>query len=315
MDRTRIAELLKGLRGAALPSREDSLEVVRCAKRIIEQEPSVLHIDGPLNVVGDLHGQYYDFLHLLEIVDQSSGMLFLGDYVDRGYNSVELILHILLMKIDACAFPDKTEVCRAASESRVSIFLLRGNHENRAQTSAYGFMAECVAKYDIYFYWKVCELFECLPVAAVVDGQYFCVHGGISPGLSVEALQNTDRMAEYSEMGSVLWGDPSDDIDAFSRSQRGAGYLYGASAVDSFLRSVSCEYLVRSHQLVFDGVREQFGGTCITIWSAPNYCYKCRNMAAVMVIPSGTARHSFVFFAVVEEQYKAEDLRMGYFSG
>lgn len=309
MDRKRVADLLKKLENSVLPSREDSLEIVGCAKKIIEREPNVLYINDAMNVVGDLHGQYYDFLHLLEIVDPNHGMLFLGDYVDRGYNSVELILYILLMKINA-------DMDENSNNRGRSVFLLRGNHENRAQTSAYGFMSECIAKYDIYLYWKVCELFEYLPVAAIVNNKYFCVHGGISPGLSIAALQNADRVAEYSEIGYVLWGDPSDDIDTFSRSQRGAGYLYGASAVDQFLKSIACEYLLRSHQLVFDGVKEHFGGSCITVWSAPNYCYKCKNMAAVMVIPDEKARakHSFIYFAAVEEQYRAEDLKMSYFN-
>lgn len=278
--------ILENLQKSILPGREEALEVLQRIKTVLQEEPNIIALEGPVNIIGDLHGQFYDFLHILEITDATHSFLFLGDYVDRGYNSVELFFFVLLLKL----------------QRPKHVVLLRGNHENRAQTAAYGFMTECTAKYDEYVYWKVCEVFTLLPLAAVVDRTYFCVHGGIAPGLTAEALSGADRVAEHPVLGSVMWGDPSEDVQEFVPSPRGAGFLFGAAAVSAFLESVGCRVLVRSHQLVFDGVKEHFGGSCITVWSAPNYCYKCKNLAAVLIVKDGV--HEYLYFGPVKEQFR-----------
>lgn len=128
------------------------------------------------------------------------------------------------------------------------------------------------------------------------------MHGGISPELTLEWLQLQDRTQEYSDFSRILWGDPVDSTENFATSQRGAGFLYGKVAVELFLKKVNCQFLVRSHQLVLRGFEEKFDGKCITIWSAPNYCYKCKNAAAFMSIRS--EGHEFVIFDAVAEQYR-----------
>lgn len=285
-----LAKILRDLESLTLPPREVLLDIISQAKTVLQEEPNVIRLQGNTNVVGDVHGHFFDFLNMMSLADQSFNILFLGDYVDRGYNSVELFIHLMVMKV----------------ASRDKVFLLRGNHENRAQTAAYGFRSECVLKYDHVVYWKICEVFELLPVAAIVNGEYFCVHGGISPDLSCEWLESLDRVEEYAEISCILWGDPCDDIDYFKPSQRGAGFLYGRLAVGEFLRRVGCSYLVRSHQLVFNGAEKHFDGKCITIWSSPNYCYKCRNRASFMVIEDGT--HDFVYFDAVKEQFRTQSV-------
>lgn len=284
---TEIKDLLQILKDAVLPKYDEVIQIIQQAQDLLQHEPNVIYTNGPTSIVGDLHGQYYDFLYMLEISNQEHAMVFLGDYVDRGHNSVELILHVLLLKLIR---KDK-------------VVILRGNHENRAQTSAYGFMEECVSKYDIYVYWKLCDLFTFMPLAAVVNSHYMCIHGGIVPDLTLEKLQHLDRVSEYPELGSILWSDPSDDIDGFGNSQRGAGYLFGAVALREFLRKVKCTTLVRSHQLVMDGVKEHFCGMCITVWSAPNYCYKCKNIASIMEI-NAVNDYKLIFYEAVDEQYK-----------
>lgn len=295
MDAEALKKILEGLESLVLPPRNAVLDIVSQAKAIFQEEPNVIYLQGNTNVVGDIHGHFFDFLGMMGMVDQSFNILFLGDYVDRGYNSVELFMHLMIMKITR----------------RDKVFLLRGNHENRAQTAAYGFMSECVLKYDHLIYWKICEVFELLPVAAIVDRKYFCVHGGISPDLSCEWLEALDRVEEYAEISCILWGDPCDDIDYFKPSQRGAGFLYGELAVEEFLGRVGCSHLVRSHQLVFSGAEKHFGGRCITIWSSPNYCYKCKNRASFMVIEDGA--HDFVYFDAVREQFRASNMLSSHF--
>jgi diadenosine tetraphosphatase ApaH/serine/threonine PP2A family protein phosphatase len=293
MNRESLNEILENLRNLILPSRETLIDVVNQVKDVLKMEENVLYFDGNTAVVGDLHGQFFDFLNMLNMIEKDTNVVFLGDYVDRGLNSVELIIYLLIIKII----------------NKDKIVLLRGNHENRSQTMVYGFEEECVMKYDHYIYWKICEVFELFPVVAIVNQKYFCVHGGISPNLTLEWINEQDRAQEYSDLSSVLWGDPSNDLELFEISQRGAGYIYGNRAVNEFLDRTKCEYLVRSHQLVMSGYEEKFEGKCITIWSAPNYCYKCKNIASFMMILD--QKHDFIMFKALENQYKIKLIFLG----
>lgn len=281
-----LRSILKDLESLRRPNRDTVVDIIDCSKRLFQKENNILYVSGKYAVVGDLHGQFFDFLKMLDLIGEEEKIIFLGDYVDRGYNSVELMIYLLILKI--------------LNADR--IIMLRGNHENRSQTAVYGFEEECLLKYDRYVYWKFCELFEYLPVVTIVNQRYFCVHGGISPDLTLNWLKSQDRVQEYSEISTILWGDPVDNIEMFEESQRGAGFLYGRKAVMNFLESVGCEYLVRSHQLVSDGFEEKFDGRCITVWSAPNYCYRCRNVASFMTIDE--LEHRYVLFEAADEQYK-----------
>ncbi|KAI5175269.1 serine/threonine-protein phosphatase 4 catalytic subunit [Pancytospora epiphaga] len=290
--------VLENLKNSILPQRETVLLLLENIRSLLYIEPNVLEVDAPINIVGDLHGQFYDFLHMMEIANATHRFLFLGDYVDRGYNSVELLLYILVLK----------------QLSPLSIFMLRGNHENRAQTAVYGFKEECIRKYDEVVYWAMCNIFELLPIAAIAGDRFFCVHGGITPGLTLEILQSADRIDEFPEIGDIMWADPTEETPDFVQSQRGAGVLFGRRALKAFLAQLNDSRarldggkgnivaVVRSHQLVFEGIREQFGKACITVWSAPNYCYKSGNMAAVMLVESN--HHEYIFYGAVKEQYK-----------
>lgn len=286
MEFDQLENLLVELKDLKLPSREVLINIISTVKMIFQQEVNVLELKGNFNVFGDIHGQFFDFLNILENANPNYKMLFLGDYVDRGYNSVELIIYLMVLKI----------------LKKNSVFLLRGNHENRAQTAAYGFKEECIYKYDIYIYWKICEVFEFFPVAARINETYFCLHGGISPNLSANWINGLDRVQEYNEISCILWGDPSEEIDDFNESQRGAGFIFGKNAIIEFLRKVNCKYLIRSHQLVFNGIEELFSKRCITVWSAPNYCYKCKNIAAIIIIEE--TNHSYRYFQAASEQYR-----------
>lgn len=138
------------------------------AKEIFLEESNVQPVRSPVTVCGDVHGQFYDVLELFRTggdIDHTC-YIFIGDFVDRGYHSVETFEYLLCLKVK---YPDR-------------ITLLRGNHESRQITTVYGFYDEINRKYGNPNPWKYCtEVFDYLPIGAVIDGKVFCVHGGLSP--------------------------------------------------------------------------------------------------------------------------------------
>ena len=176
-----------------------------CAE-LLKNEPNLLHAADPITIVGDIHGQYYDFLKVLEIGGSpaKNRYLFLGDYVDMGVFSIEVLLLVLAMKIN---YPE-------------NVLLLRGNHECRQMTSYFNFRSECLSKYNQMLYDRVMDTFDKLPVACLLNGKFFCVHGGISPDLvSLQELSKLNRFTEIPKKGmfcDMMWADPVDNNDGHS---------------------------------------------------------------------------------------------------
>lgn len=152
------------------------MELVAQATSILKDEPNMVKITDPVIVVGDLHGQFYDLLSLLKFGGHpsTSRYLFLGDYVDRGAFSVEIIILLYAMKV---AYPS-------------NVWLLRGNHECRHLTSYFNFKTECEIKYDLEIYNSIMNSFDCLPLASLINDKFLCVHGGISPSLELVSIFN-----------------------------------------------------------------------------------------------------------------------------
>lgn len=212
-----------------------------------------------------------------------------GDFVDRGFYSVETFLLLLLLKV---RYPDR-------------ITLIRGNHESRQITQVYGFYDECMRKYGNGNVWRYCcEVFDYLALAAVVDGRILAVHGGLSPGISsVDQIRNIDRKQEVPHDGAMcdlLWSDP-DDINGWGLSPRGAGYLFGKDITQQFTYNNDLDLIARAHQLVLEGYRIMFDDSIVTVWSAPNYCYRCGNVASVMKVDEAGNRSFRVFEAAAQE--------------
>lgn len=257
-----------------LPTVELLHEILNTISRIIVEEDNLLRINSPINIVGDLHGQYFDFLKMVDLCGKPSILnkyLFLGDYVDRGFNSVELFLSVIILKI----------------LNQNEVFLLRGNHESKSMTTNYTFRDECRQKYDENIYLRFCEIFTFLPVCAIVDDKIFCIHGGITPNFSIAETNNIDRFEELPGFYDVYWSDPDEGVDKFEHSSRGAGFLFGKIATDKFLNENNFSCIVRSHQLVESGFDSKFEGKVLTVWSAPNYVYTYGNAASVLYVEKG----------------------------
>eukprot|EP00730_Choanoeca_flexa_P013890 TRINITY_DN5839_c0_g1_i2.p1 TRINITY_DN5839_c0_g1~~TRINITY_DN5839_c0_g1_i2.p1 ORF type:complete len:307 (+),score=44.67 TRINITY_DN5839_c0_g1_i2:62-982(+) len=267
---------------------------------ILIEEGTVQTVSSPVTVCGDIHGQFYDLEELFRNGGQvpDTSYIFMGDFVDRGHYSLETFTRLLTLK---AKYPNR-------------IVLLRGNHETRQITQAYGFYDECLQKYGNANAWKYCtEVFDLLSVAALIDGQVLCVHGGLSPDVpTIDQIRTIERCQEIPHEGAfcdLVWSDP-EEIDTWAISPRGAGYLFGAKVVNKFNDINSLSLICRAHQLVQEGLQYHFDKeSLVTVWSAPNYCYRCGNVASILEFDEAMNKNAKFFEAVPEEKRDAPAAR------
>ncbi|KAK1759417.1 calcineurin-like phosphoesterase [Echria macrotheca] len=338
-------------------------ELCHKARELLIEEGNVVTVNAPVTICGDIHGQFHDLMELFRVGGDvpDTNYLFMGDFVDRGFYSLESFLLLLCLKV---RYPDR-------------MTLIRGNHESRQITTVYGFYDECLRKYGSANVWRYCcDVFDYLALGAIVlgasntlspnpdtsseaptidedsdveiqvcnaDGQIMtqfsrqarsrvhgrspsgaattngvapgagaptntgppgsgasgssggsignpagavlCVHGGLSPLIDVvDKIRLLDRKQEVPHEGAMcdlLWSDP-DEIDGWGLSPRGAGFLFGADIVKVFNHKNDLSLIARAHQLVMEGFKEMFDANIVTVWSAPNYCYRCGNVAALL---------------------------------
>ena len=279
----------------------DMICVLRMVQEILFEEGTILNLPKPITICGDIHGQFYDLLRLFEVGGDpaTTRYLFLGDYVDRGYYSLETFALMVGYKI----------------KYRDTFFMLRGNHESRGINTLYGFYDEIVSRYGHSGLWRMCnETMDMLPMAALVDNRVYCVHGGLSPDIRmVEELAGLERRSEIPQTGPIsdlCWSDP-EEITGWGRNTRGAGWLFGKRPTQEFLHNNGLNMLVRAHQLMNDGYHYHFGGDyCVTVWSAPNYMYRAGNLASVMKLGEGNQREFKTFEAVPADQRKIPEDRV-----
>jgi len=255
-------------------SEAEAKELCGKAKEILQHEKNVQPVRCPVTICGDVHGQFNDLLELFRIGGRppETNYLFMGDYVDRGYYSVKTVSMLMAYKV---RYKDR-------------ITLTRGNHESRQITQVYGFYDECLRIYGNANVWKhFTDLFDYLPLTALVEKQIFCLHGGLSPSIDTLAnIMDQDRVQEVPHEGPVcdlLWSDP-DDRPGWGISPRGAGYTFGQDISEQFNHNNGLTLVARAHQLVMEGYNWTHEKNVVTIFSAPNYCYRCGNQAAIMEI-------------------------------
>jgi len=185
------------------------------------------------------------------------------------------------------------------------ITLLRGNHETRQITTVYGFYDETIRKYGNANPWKYCtEVFDYLGIGAVVEGKIFCVHGGLSPDIkTMDQIRLIERRVEIPHEGpfcDLMWSDP-EEIETWAMNARGAGWLFGSKVTSEFNHINEIELIARAHQLVMDGFKYWFKDqNLVTVWSAPNYCYRCGNVASILNVTDNLDRSFDIFHAVSE---------------
>uniref|UniRef100_A0A164Y1T4 protein-serine/threonine phosphatase n=1 Tax=Daucus carota subsp. sativus TaxID=79200 RepID=A0A164Y1T4_DAUCS len=260
------------------------------AMEILVEESNVQRVDAPVTVIlspslslslaeicGDIHGQFYDLKELFKVGGDcpKTNYLFLGDFVDRGFYSVETFLLLLALKV-------------------------------------YGFYDECLRKYGSANVWRYCtDIFDYLSLSALIENKIFSVHGGLSPSIStLDQIRTIFRKQEVPHDGAMcelLWSDPEDTVDGWGLSPRGAGFLFGGSVVNAFNRTNNIDYICRAHQLVMEGYKWMFNNQIVTVWSAPNYCYRCGNVAAILELDENLNKKFRVFEAAPQVLVAGDD--------
>ncbi|XP_034653856.1 serine/threonine-protein phosphatase alpha-2 isoform-like [Drosophila subobscura] len=251
------------IRGICLRSRD-----------VFLSQPMLLELSAPVKICGDIHGQFTDLLRLFDYggYPPSSNYLFLGDYVDRGKQSIETLCLLLAYKIK---YPE-------------NFFLLRGNHESAGINRIYGFFDECKRRYTVKLWRTFVDCYNCMPVAAIVDEKIFCCHGGLSPDLlNMNQISQLNRPCDVPDKGllcDLLWSDPDAKIMGWGDNDRGVSVTFGADIVGKFVHRHKFDLICRAHQVVEDGYEFFAKRQLITVFSAPNYCGEFDNAGAMMSV-------------------------------
>ncbi|KAK6456163.1 Metallo-dependent phosphatase-like protein [Scheffersomyces xylosifermentans] len=264
---------------------EQAIRIVRAATQLLSREPNLLRVPAPVTICGDVHGQYYDLMKLFEVGGdpEKTSYLFLGDYVDRGSFSIECLIYLYALKLTY----------------NTTFWMLRGNHECKHLTEYFTFKSECLHKYSPKLYEECLESFNSLPLAAIMNNQFFCVHGGLSPELrGLADLESLDRFREPPTKGlmcDLLWADPTEEYDEDNMDQtfvrntvRGCSYSFTYKASCQFLERTGLLSIIRAHEAQDAGYRmykrtKTLGfPSLLTMFSAPNYLDTYNNKAAVL---------------------------------
>ncbi|EDW00886.1 serine/threonine-protein phosphatase alpha-3 isoform [Drosophila grimshawi] len=260
--------------GSVHLAEQDIMEICRRAREVLLEQPMLLELRAPINVLGDIHGQFGNMLQYFKMSGYPPlvNYLFLGDYVDRGKQSVETLTLLLAYKL---RHPDK-------------IFLLRGNHECASLNRIYGFYDECKRRYSIKLWRCFVDCCNCMPVAAIIEKKIFCCHGGLSPNLfSMDQIQMIQRPCEIPDHGllcDLLWSDPRPRSVGWCLNDRGVSYTFGADIVASFLKRHDFSLICRAHQVVENGYEFFAKRKLLTIFSATNYCGEFDNAGAMLCV-------------------------------
>ena len=269
-----------------VPEKMKIFSISRKVIRLFSEEGTVVHLNGAFTLVGDLHGSLQDLMNIFSLfgLPPKTSYLFLGDYVDRGDFSVEVITYLLALK---ARYP-------------TNIYLIRGNHEFQHINKVYGFYDEIIEKYKTEDVWvSFNQVFSYLPLAVILNEKIFCVHGGLSPLTpTVHEIANIKLpIVSYvglTQVSDLVWSDPTDLYPEFIPSDRGAGVIFGRTAVQNFLVNSGLSLLVRAHQCISTGVHAFAGTLGITVFSHSKYANEDNKCGVASVTP----KNNLTFFSI-----------------
>ena len=290
-----VDKCIDQLKKREMPTEAQIKELCEQATAILGEEDNVQVVKAPVTICGDLHGQFYDLLELFRVGGDSptTNYLFLGDYVDRGFYSLETFLLLISLKV---RHPNR-------------IYMIRGNHESRQITQVYGFYDECLRNFGTAEVWKYCtQVFDVITLSCVVEDHVFCVHGGLSPSLDtfsdIRSINRVQEVPHDGPMCDLLWSDP-EDIAGWGMNPRGAGYVFGSDICAQFCHRNNVKMMARAHQLVMEGYKFMFDEKLVTVWSAPNYCYRCGNVASILEVDEHL-NNNFKVFEAAPSSHRSE---------
>lgn len=289
------------------------MKILRQVYKQLKEIKNTIHVSIPkgckLTVVGDLHGQLPDLLHIFDksgFPSDTNKYIFNGDYVDRGSSSIEVIVILFVL---------------SATQPN-NVILNRGNHEDMSVNRVYGFQAECQEKYDDLTYQMFCEVFKYLPLFVVIEHSILVVHGGlfhstnvtmddldaieradyvVKPAVpypqNIEGLSQDASRLEYLKQlqRDALWSDPKYD-EGLLPNPRGAGVSFGPDIADAFMNRNNIKMVIRSHECVRNGYEFPFNSSedsevcdegkplLCTLFSASNYNATGQNDGAYIVV-------------------------------
>jgi serine/threonine-protein phosphatase 5 len=292
-----VKSLMSHFHSQRLLHKKYAYEILLRSIKHLKSLPPLLQIDIPhtanhFNICGDTHGQYYDTLNIFDekvagLPSPKNPYLFNGDFVDRGSFSVENIFVLLswMLLYPSC------------------VYLLRGNHETKNMNKMYGFEGEVKEKYDATMFDLFSELFQALPICAVINKKVFVTHGGLfqRDDVMIAELAKIDRFREPGDSGlmsELLWSDPQLFVGR-GPSKRGLGMSFGPDVTANFLKMNNLSLVVRSHEVMEEGYQVMHDGKLITVFSAPNYCDEMKNKGGVVRIDATTNNPSFIVFDAV----------------
>ncbi|KAH9284971.1 Serine/threonine-protein phosphatase PP1-2 [Echinococcus granulosus] len=295
-----IDQLVKGLEdpGNYVHVEREHIEVV-CSSVVNKflAEPMILDLHCPITIIGDVHGQFFDLLRIFNRMGLPSEQqyLCLGDYVDRGPQSVELTTLLFAYKLK---YPQ-------------NIYLLRGNHECERMCKRFGFQREITQRYnDPKVLDNFTFAFNHMPIAAIIDQKIFCTHGGISKDLletdvtdlraAINGIPRPIDVPYSGLMCDLLWSDPMPESSpppvGWERSPRGCSYRFGYDVMDAFLSKYNIMNIIRAHQVFQDGAKV-FNKKLVSIFSAPNYMNRLGNKGVAATLKKqGEGFHTLVEF-------------------
>ncbi|GMT14614.1 hypothetical protein PFISCL1PPCAC_29103 [Pristionchus fissidentatus] len=259
---------------------DDIVKLLDQALVDITIQPTLLEFEAPTFVCGDIHGQITDLRRIFHICGYPSTkrFLFLGDYVDRGAHSIEVICVLFALRL---LFKN-------------NVYLLRGNHELAHINKSYGFMEDINVRWasDLpkakELYRKFNEVFSFLPLAAVVSNKILCMHGGLSPSLnSLDDIRRLERPITTPKglAQDILWADPQHGVQGFKHnSMRACSFNFGEKDVEERLKKMGLSKMIRAHQVVQFGWEAFANGRVITVFSASRYQEELYNYAAIIDI-------------------------------
>ncbi|RWS29301.1 serine/threonine-protein phosphatase 5-like protein [Leptotrombidium deliense] len=274
--------------------RKYAYKIILGVKDLFVNLPSLVNVnipdDSKFTVCGDIHGQFFDLLHIFDLngfPSEENPYLFNGDFVDRGSFSVECILTLFGYKL---LYPNH-------------FHMSRGNHESQNMNQMYGFEGEVKSKYSIQMYELFAEVFNLLPLAHCLNDKVLVMHGGLfsNDSVTIEDIKAVDRNRQPPDEGimcELLWSDPMPNYGR-APSKRGVGVQFGPDVTETFCKMNKLKYIIRSHEVKAEGYEVAHNGKCITVFSAPNYCDTMGNKGAFITFRGPDLEPNFMTYSEV----------------